>query len=132
MEPFKFFHKNEGPTMEQLLTYNRRLKDAYIFNLSLPEGDNEYRALVFINQTTREFIQGGQLTSYNEIRSYYHVSFENMAVNIYGTVITDLEHESLTREQTMEEQLAEISEFIRDNPNTVRADHIIINPGSGV
>lgn len=116
MREFKFFDKNDNPTITQLLNYNRRIKNAYIYMLNLSEGNDEHTAVIFISDMTIDFINNGQLTSYNEIRSYYHVSFENMAVNIYGNVITDTEHEFLISEQTLEEQIAELSREICRNP----------------
>ena len=117
MKPFNFFkgyvYSDEytlPPTTEQLLNYNRRIKNAYIHMLNLTEGCDEYTAIVFINETSYDWINEGQLTTYGEIRSYYHVSFENMAVNIYGTVITDNDHEFLISELTAEELLAEVIE----------------------
>lgn len=127
MKQFKFFHKNDDPTVAQLLNYNRRIRCAYINMLNLLEGSDEHTAVVFINETTSDWINEGQLTTYGEIRSYYNVSFENMAVNIYGTVITDTEHEFLIRDQTIEELLAEVSEMINRNGNTNPASYIRID-----
>lgn len=128
MKQFKFFHKNDDPTVAQLLNYNRRIRCAYINMLNLVEGGDEHTAVVFINETTYDWINQGQLTTYSEIRSYYNVSFENMAVNIYGTVITDIEHEFLIRDQSIEELLAEVSEMINRNDRTGRADYVVIHP----
>jgi hypothetical protein len=130
MKQFKFFHKNDDPTVAQLLNYNRRIRCAYINMLNLVEGSDEHTAVVYINETTSDWINEGQLTTYGEIRSYYQVSFENMSVNIYGTVITDAEHEFLIRDQTIEELLVEVSELINRGGNTGTASYIRIdNPG---
>jgi hypothetical protein len=79
--------------------------------LNLPEGGDEHNAIMHISDTTIGWIADGTITRYDEVRRYHQISFENMSTNIYGTVITDNEHEYLINEQSIEELLSELSVY---------------------
>jgi len=95
MKTFKFFQKNCEVTTTQLRRYHKRLLDRYTYKFNLYPGQSNYNAGGLIFYTVQDFINGEQLTSYNEVRSYYRIAYEHL--NHGEDVITDEDHEDLVR-----------------------------------
>ena len=70
--------------------------DRYTHRFNLYPGQTNYNAGGLIFYTVLDFINGEQLTSYNEVRSYYKVAYEHL--NHGEDIITDEDHEDLVRE----------------------------------
>ena len=67
----------------------------YTYKFNLYPGQPNYYSGGLIFDTVRGFIDEEQLTSYNEVRSYYKVAYEHLS---HGEdVITDEEHEDFVR-----------------------------------
>ncbi len=95
IKPFKFLQKNSEITTTQLHRYHKRLMDRYKYKFNLYPGQSNYNAGGLIFYTVMDFINEEQLTSYNEVRSYYKVAYEHLS---HGEdVITDEEHEDFVR-----------------------------------
>jgi hypothetical protein len=95
MKSFKFLQKNSEITTTQLHRYHKRLTDRYKYRFNLYPGQSNYNAGGLIFYTVQDFINEEQLTSYNEVRSYYKVAYEHLS---HGEdVITDEEHEDFVR-----------------------------------
>jgi hypothetical protein len=95
IKPFKFLQKNSEITTTQLHRYHKRLLDRYKYKFNLYPGQSNYNAGGLIFYTVMDFINEEQLTSYNEVRSYYKVAYEHLS---HGEdVITDEEHEDFVR-----------------------------------
>jgi hypothetical protein len=119
MKTFKFFQKQErvftdwmdqmddyhlggirpqepaGPTTTQLHRYHKRVLDRYVHAFNLNPGQPNYNAGGLIYETVIRFINNGQLTSYNEIRSYYRIAYEYL--NHGEDLISDEDHEDFVR-----------------------------------
>jgi hypothetical protein len=95
MKSFKFLQKNGEITTTQLHRYHKRVLDRYKYKFNLYPGQSNYNAGGLIFYTVMDFINEEQLTSYNEVRSYYKVAYEHLS---HGEdVITDEDHEDLVR-----------------------------------
>ncbi len=95
MKSFKFLQKNSEITTTQLHRYHKRVLDRYKYKFNLYPGQSNYNAGGLIFYTVMDFINEEQLTSYNEVRSYYKVAYEHLS---HGEdVITDEEHEDFVR-----------------------------------
>ena len=92
---FKFFQKDNNPTTTQLRRYHKRLLSRYTYKFNLYPGQTNYNAGGLIFYTVLDFINGEQLTSYNEVRSYYKVAYQHL--NRGEDIITDEDHEDLVR-----------------------------------
>ena len=95
IKPFKFLQKNSETTITQLHRYHKRILSRYTYKFNLYPGQPNYYSGGLIFDTVRGFIDEEQLTSYNEVRSYYKVAYEHLS---HGEdVITDEEHEDFVR-----------------------------------
>ncbi len=95
IKPFKFLQKNSEITTTQLHRYHKRVLDRYKYKFNLYPGQSNYNAGGLIFYTVMDFINEEQLTSYNEVRSYYKIAYEHLS---HGEdVITDEDHEDLVR-----------------------------------
>ena len=94
MKTFKFLTSNK-PTTTQLRRYHKRLLSRYTYKFNLYPGQSNYNAGGLIFYTVLDFINGEQLTSYNEVRSYYKVAYQHL--NHGEDIITDEDHEDLVR-----------------------------------
>lgn len=95
MKSFKFLQKNSEITTTQLHRYHKRILDRYKYKFNLYPGQSNYNVGGLIFYTVMDFINEEQLTSYNEVRSYYKVAYEHLS---HGEdVITDEDHEDLVR-----------------------------------
>ncbi len=95
MKSFKFLQKNSEITTTRLHRYHKRVLDRYKYKFNLYPGQSNYNAGGLIFYTVMDFINEEQLTSYNEVRSYYKVAYEHLS---HGEdVITDEEHEDFVR-----------------------------------
>ena len=90
MKPFKFFEKVDNPTTTQLHRYHKRILDRYTYKFNLYPGQTNYNAGGLIFYSVEDFINQGQLTSYNEVRSYYKISYQHL--NHGEDIITDFDH----------------------------------------
>jgi hypothetical protein len=95
VKTFKFFQKGNNPTTTQLRRYHKRLLSRYTYKFNLYPGQTNYNAGGLIFYTVLDFINGEQLTSYNEVRSYYKVAYQHL--NHGEDIITDEDHEDLVR-----------------------------------
>ena len=118
MKPFKFFEKNCEITITQLHRYHKRLLDRYTYRFNLYPGQSNYNAGGLIFHTVREFINQRQLTSYNEVRSYYKIAYEHLS---HGEdVITDEDHEDLVRAVEYITQPMPIGDFMGELVNSLQ------------
>lgn len=95
MMRFKFFEKNSEVTITQLHRYHKRILDRYTYKFNLYPGQSNYEVGGLIFHTTKDFINQRQLTSYNEVRSYYKISYGYL--NGDEDIITDDDHDDLVR-----------------------------------
>ena len=94
MISFKFLSDDNGYTITNLCRYHKRLLDRYITKFNLYPGKINYNAAQLIVNTTINFIINENLTTYNEIRSYYRISYQYLLNGDYD-VITDEDHEDI-------------------------------------
>jgi hypothetical protein len=92
IRPFKFLTNNR-PTFEQLRRYHKRVLDRYVQAYNLNPGQPNYDAGGMIYSAVNHFINEGQLTSYNEIRSYYRIAYEHL--NHGEDIIDDFDHNGI-------------------------------------
>jgi len=118
MKTFKFFQKNCEVTTTQLHRYHKRLMDRYKYRFNLYPGQSNYNAGGLIFYTVLDFINGEQLTSYNEVRSYYKVAYEHL--NHGEDVITDEEHEHLIGMVQYETQPMPIGDLMGELVNSIQ------------
>jgi hypothetical protein len=118
MKSFKFFQKGNYPTTTQLRRYHKRLLSRYTYRFNLYPGQSNYNAGGLIFYTVLDFINEGQLTSYNEVRSYYKVAYEHLS---HGEdVITDEDHEDLVRAVEYITQPMPIGDFMGELVNSLQ------------
>jgi hypothetical protein len=118
MKSFKFFQKGNYPTTTQLKKYHIRLLSRYTYRFNLYPGQSNYNAGGLIFYTVLDFINEGQLTSYNEVRSYYRVAYEHLS---HGEdVITDEDHEDLVRAVEYITQPMPIGDFMGELVNSLQ------------
>ena len=118
MKPFKFFEKNGEVTITQLHRYHKRLLDRYTYRFNLYPGQSNYNAGGLIFYNVEDFINQEQLTSYNEVRSYYKISYQHLS---HGEdVITDEEHEHLIGMVRYETQPTPIGDLMGEMINSIQ------------
>jgi hypothetical protein len=118
IKPFKFLQKNSEITTTQLHRYHKRLMDRYKYRFNLYPGQSNYNAGGLIFYTVMDFINEEQLTSYNEVRSYYKVAYEHLS---HGEdVITDEEHDHLIRMVQYETQPMPIGDLMGELINGIQ------------
>jgi hypothetical protein len=95
---FKFFHKNSNIThTNELKRYHTSLLNVYRNRFNLYPGQEHYISGSLITNTVNYFIDEGQLTSYREIRAYYHAAYELLCGD---DIITDEMHRGFIRSAT--------------------------------
>lgn len=92
MTPFKFL-TNNMPTITQLHRYHKRVLDRYVQAHNLNPGQPNYDAGGLIYSAVIHFINERQLTSYNEVRSYYRIAYEHL--NHGEDIIDDFVHNGI-------------------------------------
>ena len=128
MKPFKFFQKIDNPTTTQLRRYHKRLLSRYTYKFNLYPGQPNYNAGGLIFYTVLDFINGEQLTSYNEVRSYYKVAYEHLS---HGEdVITDEEHEDFVRSVEYITQLTPIGNLMGELINGIQELNVQVRNNS--
>jgi hypothetical protein len=118
MKTFKFFQKGYNPTTTQLRRYHKRLLSRYTYKFNLYPGQPNYNAGGLIFYTVLDFINGEQLTSYNEVRSYYKVAYQHL--NHGEDIITDEDHEDLVRAVEYITQPMPIGDFMGELINGIQ------------
>ena len=95
MRTFKFLRENKRFICDDktlLRSYQRRIDTYYKRHCNIPNNGNIYQASMELYFQVQDFIQNEQLTTYNEVRSYYDIAYTD-AMDVRNLITDDIHNQ---------------------------------------